>query len=81
MRWDYVDLLAGQIHLPDSKTGRKTIFLIHDLRHTYASLALAQNLSLPIVGKLLGHKSSKSTERYAHLYTDVMANAANKVGE
>jgi len=44
---------------------------IHDLRHTYASLAVAQNLSLPIVGKLLGHKSSKSTERYAHLYTDV----------
>lgn len=44
------------------------------------STAVAQNLSLPIVGKLLGHKSSKSTERYAHFYTDVMANAANKVG-
>jgi len=34
----------------------------------------------PIVGKLLGHKSAKSTERYAHLYTDVMAAAAKKVG-
>ena len=53
---------------------------IHDLRHTYASLAVAQNLSLPIVGKLLGHKSSKSTERYAHLYIDVMVAAARKVG-
>ena len=53
---------------------------IHDLRHTYASLAVAQNLSLPIVGKLLGHKSSKTTLRYAHLYTDVMIAAAKKVG-
>ena len=50
---------------------------IHDLRHTYASLAVSQNLSLPIVGKLLGHKSIKSTERYAHLYDDVMRDAAN----
>ena len=50
---------------------------IHDLRHTYASLAVSQNLSLPIVGRLLGHKSAKSTERYAHLYDDVMKDAAN----
>ena len=50
---------------------------IRDLRHTYASLAVSQNLSLPIVGKLLGHKSIKSTERYAHLYDDVMRDAAN----
>lgn len=27
---------------------------IHDLRHTYASNALAQGLSLPMVGKLFG---------------------------
>ena len=49
---------------------------LHDLRHTYASLAVSQNLSLPIVGALLGHKSAKSTERYAHLYSDVIAEAA-----
>jgi len=53
---------------------------IHDLRHTYASLAISQNLSLPIVGALLGHKSSKSTERYAHLYSDVLADAAKLTG-
>jgi len=53
---------------------------IHDLRHTYASLAVAHNLSLPIVGKLLGHKSSKSTERYARLYKDVIFTAAKKGG-
>ena len=50
---------------------------IHDLRHTYASLTVSQNLSLPIVGKLLGHKITKSTERYAHLYDEVMKSAAN----
>lgn len=127
MKWEYVDFEEGKINLPDSKSGKKTIWLsdkardyidaiphkrgnpfvfpgqrtgsrlinlqkpwrklraiaeiedvrIHDLRHTYASLAVSQNLSLPIVGKLLGHKSTKSTERYAHLYDDVMRDAAN----
>jgi len=40
---------------------------IHDLRHTYASHALLAGESLPITGALIGHKSIKSTARYAHL--------------
>ena len=27
MEWAFVDLPTGQVHLPDSKTGQKTIFL------------------------------------------------------
>ena len=126
LEWSFVDLENARLNLPDSKTGKKTVWLgdnvvnylrgiipkdnnpyvvtgqrrgshlvniqkpwrfvrkiadlddvrLHDLRHTHASLAVSQNLSLPIVGALLGHKSAKSTERYAHLYSDVIAEAA-----
>jgi integrase len=39
----------------------------HDLRHSFASLAVAEGLSLHIVAKLLGHSRTATTERYAHL--------------
>ena len=37
---------------------------IHDLRHTFASRALALGESLPMIGKLLGHSQIRTTERY-----------------
>ena len=40
---------------------------LHDLRHSFASTAIAAGVPLATIGKLLGHKNSKTTERYAHL--------------
>ena len=125
LRWkDYRD---GNLHLVDSKSGPKTVFLstparkvleniktrrgkwvfpmksglkpqympeefwkrikiqagldwmrIHDLRHTYASLAIRSGVSLRMVGKLLGHGKAQTTMRYAHLDDATMRDAASK---
>ncbi len=38
---------------------------LHDLRHTFASIGVNAGLSLPVVGKLLGHTQVTTTERYS----------------
>ena len=48
---------------------------IHDLRHSFASFAVADGASLFLVGKLLGHASARTTERYAHLSGDPLQDA------
>lgn len=53
---------------------------IHTLRHTFASLAVKNGLSLYKVQHLLGHASSVTTQRYAHLDQETMLDATNVVG-
>ena len=53
---------------------------LHDLRHTYASQSLSEGASLEVVAALLGHKERRTTERYAHLASDPIKEAANRVG-
>jgi integrase len=43
---------------------------VHDLRHTLASFLVARGATLPMIGGVLGHKSSQTTARYAHLQAD-----------
>lgn len=52
---------------------------IHDLRHTHASVGAGAGLSLPIIGKLLGHTQASTTERYAHLDSDPLRKASNEI--
>ncbi len=53
---------------------------LHDLRHGYASLAMAAGVPLPIVSKLLGHSSVAITsDTYSHLLEGVGAAAAEQV--
>jgi integrase len=131
LRWEHVDFDNGRLHLPDSKTGAKTVFLstvaqqvlrqvprtgsnpwviegrkpqthlrdlkgpwrrireradlpdlrIHDLRHSFAAVGAGLGLSLPMIGKLLGHSQPQTTARYAHLAADPMHEAADRIGE
>ena len=129
LKWSYVDLGAGTLNLPDSKTGAKVVHIgkpaadvlrgipplpgnpwvitgknpgarlsdlqpfwqrlraraglkdarIHDLRHTFASAAVAAGQGLPMIGKLLGHTQVQTTARYAHLAADPVKAAAEQV--
>ncbi len=131
MRWEWVDLDNKVINLPDSKTGRKQIYLsttaiqifksipkyfnnpyvivgknqgehlvniqpqwnrlrtlaglkdvrIHDLRHTFASVAVTNGMSLHMVGSLLGHKQPQTTYRYAHLADEKMKSATEEISK
>ena len=53
---------------------------IHDLRHSYASRALALGESLTMIGRLLGHTKVSTTARYAHLARDTEKVSAARVG-
>ena len=68
--WEPIRARAG---LPDVR--------IHDLRHSYASRALALGESLYAIGKLLGHSRVSTTARYAHLMREAEKAAASRVGE
>ena len=129
LRREDVALDAGELRLPDSKTGARAVALppqavellrsllsahdgpwvipgrkpgtrlanvdgawrmirkraglggvrLHDLRHSYASRALALGEALPVIGKLLGHSRLETTARYAHLARDSAQEAAERV--
>ena len=131
LRWQDVDLVAGELTLADAKTGPRAVPLapsavgllaglarepgspwvipghkpgahmcdidsawrtvraraklddvrLHDLRHSYASRALALGEPLPMIGKLLGHSQIETTARYAHLARDSVHEAAVEIGE
>jgi integrase len=66
--WETARRKAG---LPDLR--------IHDLRHTVASLALQGGVSLPVVGKMLGHSTPAVTHRYAHLEIEHLREGFAKV--
>ena len=53
---------------------------LHDLRHTFASVGAGLGEGLPIIGKLLGHTQSQTTQRYAHLDSDPLAKASERIG-
>jgi integrase len=65
--WQRIRLKAG---LPDVR--------IHDLRHCFASTAVAHGESLYLVGAVLGHRATSTTQRYAHLAMQPILDAANR---
>lgn len=64
--WDKARKAAG---VPDVR--------MHDLRHSAASNSVNSGQSLYVVGSILGHAQSKTTQRYAHLSNQTLLAAAN----
>jgi integrase len=65
--WERVRVRAG---LPGLR--------LHDLRHSFASFAVADGNTLYMVGKVLGHKHARTTEVYAHLADDPLRAVADR---
>ena len=53
---------------------------LHDLRHTYASMALAQGETVLTIGRLLGHRNPETTLKYTHLSDAMVREATDTVG-
>ena len=64
--WDRVRKRAGLVDVR-----------MHDLRHSFASVGVGGNLGLPVIGALLGHRNTVTTQKYAHL-ADHPVRAANE---
>lgn len=56
-------------------------FRIHDIRHSFASIAAESGASLLHIGKLLGHKKASTTERYAHIANAPVMKLNDTVGD
>ena len=55
---------------------------LHDLRHTVASQAVLQGVSLPVVARLLGHSKAVMTLRvYSHVADREVEAAAERIGD
>ena len=54
---------------------------LHDLRHSFASVAASGGQSLIVIGKMLGHSQPATTARYAHLADDPVRAASDAVGK
>ena len=53
---------------------------LHDMRHTYASIAIAHGETVVTTGRLLGHGNPETTLKYAHLSEASVREAADALG-
>lgn len=53
---------------------------IHNFRHTHASIALRQGETVLAIGRLLCHRSAKTTLKYTHPDDAMVMDAAETVG-
>jgi integrase len=52
----------------------------HDLRHSAASEMINAGVDLYTVGRVLGHRDARSTQRYSHLTPGTLAAAVGRIG-
>jgi len=68
--WKHARVLAG---IPDVR--------LHDLRHSVASDAIMDGIPLEVVGKMLGHRNYRTTQRYAHIADYALRDAVNRTSK
>jgi integrase len=66
-----------KIALPAGLLGSR----VYDLRHSYASIGGSGGLTLQIIGRLLGHTTAKTTQRYVHFFDHALREATEKIGK
>ena len=67
----YTKRVFKRLGIPDAS--------FHTLRHTAASWLVMEGVDLYAVGQILGHKTPRMTQRYAHLSPDYLAGAVGKL--
>ena len=74
-------LFPNHLHLPYSIPKSFALILnIHTARHTFAStVTLANNVSLIVVSKMLGHSNVRMTEHYAKLVDNCIGEEMDKL--
>ena len=83
---------SGQQVFPDVNAARLSVYThrvfasvgiadasFHSLRHTAVSWQVMEGVDLYAVGQILGHKTPRMTQRYAHLSPEYMAGAVGKL--
>ncbi len=66
---------ANHIGLNDGITDRRLKFVFHSLRHSCASWLVNSGVELPVIAKILGHKTLAMTMRYSHVNDRSVRNA------
>jgi integrase len=74
-RWKHPDTLSHLVKAALVAAGYPNLSL-HSLRHTYASMKVLEGRSLKEVQELLGHSEQRTTEIYAHIDDDHLADIA-----
>lgn len=80
----FPDLTPGRLRRPWERLCREAGVpraRMYDLRHTFASAALAAGHNLDAVGQAMGHAKVQTTRRYAHLAPDVGLKIAASAAE
>jgi integrase len=67
-------------HFVRDRAGLGKDAYVYTLRHSFETVGAGGGLSLPIIGRLLGHTQQRTTQRYAHLADDPLKEAADRIG-
>ena len=70
-----------QAHENATKKAELPLIRFHDLRHTFATHAMANDVDAKTLSSILGHTEASFTlDTYTHVTTDMQKNAATIIG-